>query len=138
MVGRSTGSLDSIVDTMSDSAQEPDQFSQVIDEATEILLKFSIPLYVHDRGGRPDQVGTGFFVERDREFFLISAAHVLDDAMKSKMFFYSAPSSIRYLSGRVTRSRTKTTRADDLVDIGCPSLSDSCFLCLREWVPRLA
>jgi hypothetical protein len=110
------------------SAGDEDQnerFDRVIEEATSVLLKFSIPLYIHGPSQRPVQMGTGFFVRRADEIFLVSAAHVLDHAKTAAMFFYTDSQTIRVLSGSMTRSRSDTTRHKDLVDIGVVRLSGS-------------
>ncbi len=96
--------------------------SDVISEAIETLTAFSVPLYSDD-AGRPLLRGTGFFVNVGSECFLISAAHVLDQAMAEGMYVYSAPRQKRYLQGRVVRSGTPENRSTDIVDIGVLKLS---------------
>lgn len=118
-----TFTLGIIVEAASNNDAVAARFEATIEAATALLLKFSIPLYVHDERGRPSQVGTGFFVRRGADVFLVSAAHVLDIATTARMFLYSAPGTIRYFSGRMTRSRSRSTRADDLVDVGVVRLS---------------
>jgi len=88
-----------------------------IEEATEILLKFSIPLYCKDPAGRPLQYGTAFFVRTQSKTFLVSAAHVLDRAKTHGLFYYSEPGQLRALSGQLIRSKGEEDRASDLIDV---------------------
>ena len=39
---------------------------EVIDNAIDMLTKYSVPLYVNDQYERPEQFGTGFFVRADQ------------------------------------------------------------------------
>lgn len=101
----------------------PEEYNATLESATELLLKFSIPLYVHGIQSRPELLGTGFFVRSGNDVFLVSAAHVLDTAKTQKVFLYYTPEAIRYLSGSMTRSRSRSNRDDDLVDVGVVRLS---------------
>ena len=101
-----------------------DPLDASIEQATEVLLKFSIPLYQTDREGRPSLNGTGFFVKAGGKTFLVSAAHVMDTAKKHGLFFYATPGKVRHLSGRLLRSRGEEDRENDLIDIGILELSN--------------
>ena len=95
----------------------------VVAEAIETLTAFSVPLYVDDNG-RPSLCGTGFFVTVDAHCFLVSAAHVLDDAMARGMYFYSSPRQERHLDGQLIRFSTPNNRLSDVVDIGVVKLGE--------------
>ena len=90
----------------------------MISEAIDTLIKFSIPLYVDDEYGRPEQFGTGFFVRAEESLYLISAAHVLDNARTNKVYLYSTPKIRRYLTGKVITTGHPDQRDEDVVDIG--------------------
>jgi len=97
--------------------------AEVIEEATQLLVKFSIPLYRKDRVGRPLQYGTGFFVRTQSATFLVSAAHILDYAKSHALFYYSEPGQLRNLSGQLIRSTGEEDRAKDLIDVAVLRLS---------------
>ena len=94
-----------------------------IKEVTELLAKFSTPLYQYDSDHRPELIGTGFFVKAGGSSFLVSAAHVLDVAKNRGLFFYIAPKTTRNLSGRLIRSNHEDNRHSDLIDVGVLRLS---------------
>lgn len=88
-----------------------------IEAATQMLGSFSVQLY-RDLHGKPDPCGTAFFVEANAKIFLVSAAHVLDEAVSQGLYFYSDPNIKRHLSGQLYRSSKGKPRADDTIDIG--------------------
>ena len=96
---------------------------QLLEQAVDLLKKFSIPLYVYDRYGRPEQFGTGFIVRRGELHFLVSAAHVLDRTQSTGVFFYSTPKTLRSLTGRVLTTGHPDRRNDDLLDVGVIKLA---------------
>ena len=93
------------------------KLDNAIGTAIDTLIDFSIPLYV-DSDGKPSHLGTGFFVQKKDDYFLVSAAHVLDIALSHGLFFYSSPSVIQHLTGRLVRSRPTEVGRDEHVDIG--------------------
>lgn len=93
-------------------------FAQMIADALEVLTNFSVPLYETDEYGRPSLHGTGFFVKAGDSHYLVSAAHVLDTAMKSGLFFYTSPGTTRKLTGSVCLSSGAVHRQLDMIDIG--------------------
>ncbi|MBX3672715.1 MAG: hypothetical protein KF776_07045 [Burkholderiales bacterium] len=101
-----------------------DPLDAAIEQATELLLKFCVPLYQLDRNGRPLLNGTGFFVRAGKSSFLVSAAHVLDTAASHGLFFYVEPGTIRHLSGHLIRSQGEGNRDSDLIDVGVLQLSE--------------
>jgi hypothetical protein len=103
------------------------KLSVAIEHATEVLLKFSVPLYQHDRAGRPSLRGTAFFVRANDRCFLVSAAHVLDYAKNGGLFYYSRPNTLRHLAGRLIRSRGENDRNNDMVDARCSNYPMSRF-----------
>lgn len=100
---------------MSESVDQ--RLENAIDTAIDTLTDFSIPLYL-DIDSQPTHLGAGFFVQKDDDYFLVSAAHVLDKALSHGLYFYSSPSVIRHLTGRLVRSRPTGGRSDDHIDIG--------------------
>lgn len=102
---------------------EVDKLSAAINEATDVLTKFSIPLY-QDHNGRPSLHGTGFFVRSGCDHFLVSAAHVLDTAKKNGLYFYSTPNTLRHLSGQLLTTKGEANHVNDHIDIGVLKLSD--------------
>jgi hypothetical protein len=90
----------------------------VTGKAVDLLTKFSIPLYVKDRYGRPEQFGTGFFVRARESHFLVSAAHVLDVARTRRVFYYTTPTTVRALTGKVLTTGFPNNRDDDPLDVG--------------------
>jgi hypothetical protein len=95
----------------------------VMVEAIDLLSKFSIPLYIHDKANRPEQFGTGFFVRAGSAHFLVSAAHVLDVGRSKRIFFYPTPSSIRYLTGSVLTTGNPAQTAYDERDVAVMKLT---------------
>jgi len=88
-----------------------------IDDAITLLTKFSVPLY-SDINRKPTQLGTGFFVKKGKDCFLVSAAHVLDKSISHGLYYYATPDKIRNLSGRMVRSKITENRINDIIDIG--------------------
>ena len=97
-----------------DTSSRP-SLERVTAEAIETLTAFSIPLY-KDTKGRPTLWGSGFLVNAANECFLVSAAHVLDDA--DSLYFYSTPQQTRRLDGHRIRSGSLSNRLNDRIDIG--------------------
>jgi hypothetical protein len=93
------------------------------DRAADLLLSFSLPLYLTERG-RPWLCGTGFIVRATSGYFLVSAAHVLDEAKEKGLFFYSAPQTPRFVRGPVLRSSDKRNRKIDPFDLAVVRLVD--------------
>jgi len=93
------------------------QLESAISVSIDTLEKFSVPLYL-DIENKPVPFGTGFFVRKDDEYFLVSAAHVLEKSLSHGLYYYSTPSIKRYLSGRLVLSKVKDNRANDRIDIG--------------------
>lgn len=96
---------------------------EVILEAIDLLTKFSIPIYVQDSSGRPDQYGTGFFVRAGTAHFLVSAAHVLDVGRTRDVFFYATPNKLRHLTGRVLTTGNAIGGAYDALDVAVMRLT---------------
>jgi hypothetical protein len=105
---------------------------RVIGEAVDLLTKFSVPLYVDDEYGRPDQFGTGFFVRARESHFLVSAAHVLDVARTKGVFFYATPTTLRALNGKVLTTGHPDNRDDDALDVGVMKLTGDALPPYRE------
>lgn len=104
------------------SVQEADgegELPAIVRASAEVLSKFIVPLYLDDASGRPSSFGTGFFVQHGNGVFLVSAAHVLDEAVRTKaMYFYVRPAEKRFLSGKVRRIAFQGSRSNDRYDVG--------------------
>jgi hypothetical protein len=93
------------------------QLIETIDSCINVLTNYSIPLYL-DTEDKPTPFGTGFFVKRQNDIFLVTAAHVLDKAKSPGLYYYFSPNDIRHLSGHIVRSKITGDRSDDHIDIG--------------------
>ena len=93
-------------------------FAAALDEALETLAAFAIPLYQLDENRRPRLHGTSFIVKRGDSHFLVSAAHVLDDAEAKGLFYYITPQITRKLSGRLFLWPSRGDRNKDVIDVG--------------------
>jgi hypothetical protein len=100
------------------------QLVAAIDEATDVLTSFVVPLYVHDNG-RPSHLGSGFFIKAGTTCFLVSAAHVLEIMTKRPLFHYVTPTMTRTLTGELRLNRWEGDREKDPVDVGVLKLRDS-------------
>ena len=100
-----------------------DELSDIIEEAIDILVKFSIPLY-QNYNNLPRLLGTGFFVKSNNDYYLVSAAHVFDAGKQNELFFYVKPNLTRILSGELLRTKGEDNRLNDNLDIGVLKLSE--------------
>jgi hypothetical protein len=94
-----------------------DELVSMLDEATDVVTSFVVPLYVDDRG-RPSQFGSGFFVKDGSRHFLVSAAHVLEVLRTKRVYYYVAPSTTADLSGELRLNPWVGDRENDPIDIG--------------------
>jgi hypothetical protein len=95
-----------------------DQLARSIASAFEVLVKVVVPLYVDDEHGRPQLLGTGFFIRRsDGSTLLVSAGHVLDEGKARPVYYYSGASQKRFVTGRRTTNRWSGSRENDLLDL---------------------
>lgn len=99
-----------------------DRLIELLDEATSILSRCVVPLY-RDEGGRPSQIGSGFFVQAGPTNFLVSAAHVLE--LGASLYYYIEPNVTAKLSGERRLSRWSGDRERDPVDVGVLKLDVS-------------
>jgi hypothetical protein len=105
-----------------DTEAPDDRLVVLMDEATDVLSQFVVPLY-RDESGRPTQVGTGFFVRAGKANFLVSAAHVLE--LGTSLFYYVEPNVTAALAGDRRLSKWTGDRENDPVDVGVLKLSTS-------------
>lgn len=96
---------------------------KVIDEATDLLAKFVVPLYEDDDRGRPSLLGSGFFVNANEHYFFVSAAHVLETLKKKPLYYYITNATTRKLSGKLLLNPWHGDRERDPIDIGVLKLS---------------
>jgi hypothetical protein len=95
--------------------------SQVIARLSNHLLQHIVPLFADRPSGRPQLVGSSVLVSSGTSFYLVSAAHVLDELKAGhELFFYIEPKTIRKLSGnlRLTKVPPGEDRKLDRLDIG--------------------
>src|SRR4051812_36894336 len=97
-------------DNQIDADATDDRLIKLLDEATEILSRFVVPLYM-ERRGKPVHFGTGFLVRAGSTNFLVSAAHVLERA--SELFYYIESKTTAKLSGERRLSRWSGDREHD-------------------------
>ncbi len=106
-----------------DNEHTPLTVAHACQDAADVLLAFSIPLYLL-ANDRPWLCGTGFIVKSLAGHFLVTAAHVLDDAKENGLFFYSGQRKPRPIRGPLLRSSAKANRAHDPFDIAVVNLID--------------
>jgi hypothetical protein len=94
------------------------EFSALLRKTVELLSRYIVPLYTVSATGRPVVCGTGFFVQRSEDTFLVSAAHVFDEALRTRLFFYPSPTVLRSLSGQFRRTNVDGGRVNDRHDVG--------------------
>lgn len=97
---------------------------EVIASAIETLISFSVPLYLN-RDEKPYLIGSGFFLATSCQCFLVTAAHVLDEADQSEMYYYTSTRMQRVLRGKRVRSKTPAQRKQDQIDIGILNLGEN-------------
>lgn len=103
---------------------ESQKLIALLDEATDVLTSFVVPLY-EDNDGRPSLFGSGFFVRSGVDHFLVSAAHVLEALRGRPLFYYITPTTTRKLSGQLRLNRWNGDRNSDPIDIGVLRLTES-------------
>jgi hypothetical protein len=103
-----------------DTEAPDDRLVVLMDEATDVLSQFVVPLY-RDEGGRPSQIGSGFFVRAGRASFLVSAAHVLE--LGTSLYYYVEPNVTATLNGDLRVNKWTGDRESDPVDVGVLKLS---------------
>ena len=101
-----------------------DDWQNTIAQASELIGRFSIPLYFDDDQGRPVLFGTCFIVTSPKGNFLVSAAHVLDQALEAGLYFYSSPDKKCHVYGTLHRTSSREKRSQDLADIGVVKLHE--------------
>src|SRR5262245_45700718 len=102
-----------------------DDLLAALDPLVDLCLRHIIPLFNIPRGKRPSLVGTGFLVEANGEFFLVTAAHVLDYMSEpGSLHYYIDAKTIKKVGGRVLTSRIPLggTRKNDRLDFGVVKL----------------
>lgn len=91
---------------------------EVIDDAASMLSKFVVPLYQDDIRGRPAAFATCFIVNWRSQYFVISAAHVLETLRTRSLYYYITPRVTRKLTGRLVLNHWDGDRENDPIDIG--------------------
>jgi len=106
------------------SQQKPKDFRQSVSEALSLLTRYSFSIYVDDDRGRPDLIGTGFIVQRDDDYFFVTAKHVYDHKNRGSLYFYNGINTKRYITGSVRHSPWVGQEPPDQVDIAVVKLDD--------------
>jgi len=91
---------------------------QVLAELTSLLSSFTFPLFADDDRGRPQQIGSSFIVRSGNEYYLVSAAHVLELLKTQTLYYYIGQAQTRKLTGKLMLSPWKGDRDKDPVDTG--------------------
>ena len=95
------------------------RWDKYVRDLSGVLAKHVVQLFVKHQGA-PKLVGSGTLVSANDEFFLITAAHVVDPIRTgAELFFYVATGLTQVLSGNgvLTRMPVSGDRKDDLLDI---------------------
>lgn len=100
-------------------------WSDVITKSIDVLSRYAVPLYFDDKNDRPVLFGTGFFVRAEADHFLVSAAHVLDRAAASGLYFYISPNTKCKVTGALRRTGSLGKRLEDRLDIGVVKLTSN-------------
>ena len=89
------------------------------------LLRHVCPIYRPDKNGDPEQFGTGVFILAGARYFLVTAAHVLDDNAESTLYIPGEKSgALVELKGESFRSKPDDgDRKNDRTDVGVVLLS---------------
>ena len=84
------------------------------------LLKFICPIFRVDDRGMPEQFGTGTLLGVGDHFFLVTAAHVLDESSTSTLYVPGNTDGVlQTLEGRSFRSAlVDGSRRNDHIDVG--------------------
>ena len=96
---------------------------KLIDESASILAQFVVPLYRLDAKGRPSQIGSGFFIRVNSTFALISAAHVLRVLTHGPLFYYTTPTNLEQVVGKLILGRG-AGGAEDKIDVAAVFLEN--------------
>lgn len=96
------------------------------EEAFRIISSFTIAIYRIEN--KVQQLfGSGFFVRDAGQYFLVSAAHVLERLQKEELYFFATTTKIEsiaaHISGQVFLSHWVGDREKDPIDIGVTKLS---------------
>lgn len=97
-------------------------------QLADSLCRHILPLFISARG-RPSLVGTGLLLRSHGEFFVLSAAHVLQSLTNgSEIFFYVGRRFRRKLSGRLMTPKSSIGAATSLVsDVRLLKLEGPCL-----------
>src|SRR5262245_22423842 len=111
--------MTAVVTTMDDMS-----ILQAVDGLSEWLSPHIVPIFKQEPEELAPQLwGTGFLVQAENHYFLISAAHVLDGPSRTcKLFCFldNPPRNcwLRQRPSRLTEPPPGKTRRDDRIDVG--------------------
>lgn len=97
---------------------------QAVAGMSEALSPHLVPILTQETGElTPRHWGTGFLVQAENDYFLISAAHVLDGPSRTCKLFCFVDNPPRYCwlrqrPSRLTEPPPGKTRRDDRIDVG--------------------
>jgi hypothetical protein len=104
-------------------ATEQRDLPEVLEEVSNLLSSFTIPLYIDGDRGEPVQIASGFVVRDGSVHYFISAAHVLDELRSRSLYYYISPGVTRKLAGKLMLNRWVGDRERDPMDVGVLRLS---------------
>jgi hypothetical protein len=99
------------------STAVPIDFRATISDALELLIHYSLPIYIDNEYGHPELIGTGFIVHREKNFFLVTAKHVYEHRTRGSLYFHSDINIKRHITGTVICSPRVGEEGEDQIDI---------------------
>jgi hypothetical protein len=84
----------------------------------ERLQESVVPLFIGDRGGQPDRIGSCVLVRLDSDFFAFTAAHVIRDADSATLFAPSEGRGGKLLPLPPCTAHLNTLGRDNDLDVG--------------------
>jgi hypothetical protein len=93
------------------------EIRKIVDDSINIMSNYVIPIYTTQKN-KPKQIGSGFFVHAQGQYYLLSAAHVLKETLKNELFIYIEPKKQMRLVGNV-----RVNNDEKNIDVGVIKLT---------------
>jgi len=87
-----------------------EDFGKRLDSLADLLDGFVVPVLCQTRHGKPELIGTGFYLYHEQKLYLITASHVIDQLNTSKSAL------ITVADGRIDRLEIESIRRTVLLD----------------------